>query len=789
MSETRNFIEFISDPGDLHALVMLNGKIGKSSTGRVAIGFYQDLDRFCSDAALLNECGNLYTNLNRLNPDIYGRAADRVQTWSPTRFVDSEVVRRRLILIDADPKRVSGINSTDEELQAAIDVVDRIEAYLFERWKVKPLKLISGNGAQLLYLINEPADTPLVGQVLVHLHGRFSTDKVTIDTGVSDAARITRLAGTLNMKGDDVSGRPRRYARIQSIPDERATVTTEQLEILCAPITGVSTSPRVNIANRQSPITFAPGDWTHEKLRNFLDNEFKGTYRQVTDCNKGYDNDCAYDLQACPFNDHGDEKWKSRISLNNGHPGFKCFHNSCSSPKRTFYDFLQLFSVAPELAVTDELRLAKNVVSEFSQNGTPTLRYFRGDWFWWDGCWQKFDDEAFVSHVYKACKNFILEHWPKGATGKNGKPQTAPPFGTAAVNNVTLALKSLVTIQDIGWIDGRGGRWIAFRDRLLDLNSWVAGSVVCVPQTPEYFAPTALRYDLSFTEDEPTIFLEKLAEQVSASEVDVLQEFGGYCLTEETAIQRILYMVGPPRSFKGTFERVVRATIGDHNAVSKTFASFLGAHALQNVPGKTFLGISDSRPDPKLSRQAVERLLSISGEDAQDINPKGKSPFTVKLVCKIGIASNIMADFADPTGALLSRFLFVETTKSFAANPDPTLLDRILTQQNEITWWFLRGLRRLEQKGCYTEPQNGLQERFKIQSNPIPCFIDSNFAVTGKTVHKMARDTLFDGFESWCVDKQIACPEKNVFFRDLYMIYSNVKAHDRNISGIMALSA
>jgi putative DNA primase/helicase len=222
--------------------------------------------------------------------------------------------------------------------------------------------------------------------------------------------------------------------------------------------------------------------------------------------------------------------------------------------------------------------------------------------------------------------------------------------------------------------------------------------------------------------------------------------------------------------------------------VSKTFASFLGAHALENVPGKTFLGISDSRPDPKLSKQAVERLLSISGEDPQDVNPKGKTPFTAKLICKIGIASNIIADFADPTGALLSRFLFVETTKSYAANPDPTLLSQILTQQNEITWWFLRGLRRLLQNGKYTEPQNELRDRFKLQNNPIPCFIAARCQVTSDANHKLSRESLYEEFGLWCADAQVNCLDKNVFFRDLYSMYPGVKAHERFVSGIMFLA-
>lgn len=784
MSDIISQIEFLFGPDDVVALVMLNGEFRGKTAGRTAIGFYTDRSLYKEQVDELNASGNLYCNLNRLHPDVIGRAHNRLQTFAPTRFTDSEIIRRRALLIDCDSVRLSGINATDDELHAAEDLASQVQEYLLDLWGVEPLRLMSGNGASLYFLIDEPTDTPLVTQVLAHLHARFSNDRAKIDTSVSDAARITRVAGALNMKGDSVPGRPRRIAHIVSLPRERIVVSTDQL-LLLAPPDGNSGKSNHSAQSR----SFAKGSWSHAKLLAFLKDEFQGNYKVITEPSKGYDDDTAYDLEKCPFIEHGDEPWKTRITLINGVPGFKCFHDSCSNPKKTFRDFREKFRKEPTLALTDELRLARHVLSQFSVEEIPAVRFYSGEWYLWDGIWRKQDEDTFTSQLYDTCKSYILVSWPKDAVGKDGKPIPAPKLGKASLTNVMLALKSLTTVQEAGWIDKRGGRWIAFSDNILSLDDWIRRESKYVPQTPEYFSPTALSYPLTYTEAEPTIFLEKLRDQVTESEVLALQEFGGYCMTTETSIQRILYMVGPPRSFKGTFERVLRATIGDHNAVSKTFSSFIAPHALENVPNKTFMGISDSRPDPRLSKQAVERLLSISGEDPQDINPKKKTPYTAKLVCKIGIASNIMADFADPTGALASRFLFIETTKSYASNPDPTLLDKILVEQNEITWWFLRGLQRLLQQGGYTDPTNTLDMKFQLLSKPIPAFVEARCVVTGTSDDRLNRDSLFTAFESWCEEREISNPPvKNVFFRDLYDAYPTVKSHDRNVSGIAFLA-
>lgn len=433
----------------------------------------------------------------------------------------------------------------------------------------------------------------------------------------------------------------------------------------------------------------------------------------------------------------------------------------------------------PPLAPNDELRLARACLVEYPNR----IRFYEGGWYLWEGHWRLLDAVEFNGLLYQTCKAAMMRSYV-GLSDNAGKPKTAPPLGRMAVANVEMALRSLVATKQVGWVDGRGGRFLAFSDSILDLDAWVNDQLIQVPQTPEYFSPHALPYCLTYTDAEPTLFLEKLREQFTDHEVMAVQEFGGYCMTDDTSIQRILYMKGPPRSFKGTFERTVKNTIGKHNTVSKTFESFLGPHALEDIPGKTFLAISDSRPDPRLSKKGVERLLSISGEDSMDINPKGKACYTADLKCKIMLAANILADFDDPTGALLSRFLFVETKVSHAENPDTKLLDKILTEQNEITWWFLRGLRRLLKNGRYTEPKNRLRTQFEAQSNAVPCFVNAHCEVTGRSDDKMERDDLYSVYESWCINNEVAAMDKNVFFLRLYSAFPTIGKHDRNISGI-----
>jgi putative DNA primase/helicase len=433
----------------------------------------------------------------------------------------------------------------------------------------------------------------------------------------------------------------------------------------------------------------------------------------------------------------------------------------------------------PLLKMTDELRLARYLRSQRFQAGSLTLLYFTGNWYEFVGGWRRLDEQAFQNWLYRTCKKYLMTETAKLlAVDPKAK---VPAFGKAMANNVEMALRSLLSVDfDVpGWVDGRTGRYLAFRDRLLNLEAFIEGRVELIDQTPAYFSPNSLSYDCEYTDAEPTVLLGMLREQFTQSEIDCLQEWFGYGMTAETDIQRGVYMLGPPRSGKGTIERTERATVGEANCASKTLKAFNSPHALEDLPGKTFLCISDQRSNDRVSAEALERLLGIIGQDVQSINPKGKPHYSAALNCKVMIVSNVMLDFEDDTGAALSRFLFLETKKSYAGKEDPTLLKRILEQRNEVTWWALRGLQRLLRSGRYTEPENNLRQRFQYANSPVRCFVDERCDLEGE----IDKQVLYDAFIAWCDERQVTEVESNIFFRRLYASYKSLtskKAKDGN---------
>ena len=88
-----------------------------------------------------------------------------------------------------------------------------------------------------------------VESVLKALAYRFDTDQVKVDTTVANAARISKVYGTLAAKGDSTKDRPHRLARILEAPQELIAVDPYLLDALAAlaptaqqPVSGKTTS-------------------------------------------------------------------------------------------------------------------------------------------------------------------------------------------------------------------------------------------------------------------------------------------------------------------------------------------------------------------------------------------------------------------------------------------------------------------------------------------------------------------------------------------------------------------
>ena len=235
---------------------------------------------------------------------------------------------------------------------------------------------------------------------------------------------------------------------------------------------------------------------------------------------------------------------------------------------------------------------------------------------------------------------------------------------------------------------------LACKNGLVHLPSLVAGKAHRIGPTPLFFSRNALDYGFDLNAPAPTAWLDFLANvwPKDKESIQALQEWFGYCLLPDTRQHKILMIVGPKRSGKGTIARVLGRVIGMANVCGPTLSSLGMNFGLWPLLGKTLAIISDARLGKRTDIAVVtERLLSISGEDAQTIDRKNLSQVTCKLAVRFMILTNELPHLNDPSGALVGRLVLLRMIKSWYGREDTGLTTQLLAELPSILLWSIRG--------------------------------------------------------------------------------------------------
>lgn len=228
----------------------------------------------------------------------------------------NDIEKRSWILIDFDPERPAGTNSTEEEKAHSERMMREVYKYLRNIGFQSPIVADSANGYHLYYKIdldNTPENGKLISNFLKALDMFFSDTKAKVDTQVYDPNRIAKIIGTTSAKGKNTTARPQRVSRFVHIPDEVKVTPKAFIEKVAKEY---PEAPKPDKYNNYSTAVFdVDGFIAQHGIEVVKRTAFKDGEKIV--------------LKECPF-DHN-HKDSAIFKFNNGAIGFKCFHNSCES--------------------------------------------------------------------------------------------------------------------------------------------------------------------------------------------------------------------------------------------------------------------------------------------------------------------------------------------------------------------------------------------------------------------------------------------------------------------------
>ena len=276
-----------------------------------------------------------YFTLNDIDDDLYGREQhDKFVKKPKITTTDSNVIRRRFVMIDLDACRVAGVSSNDEELEKSHLKAVAIYRYLIQEGFKEPIITTSGNGYHCYVTCDMPNDdehNELVKRFLQSLGKMFSDSYVEIDEKVFNPARVDKLIGTWAKKGSDTNERKWRIAKIVKVPQDLSPNDNSLFKKIADLLP--KEEPKQYPNRSFSRNSNAPFD-----IRAWL-NTYGIAYKEET---KG--GGTKFILKHCPWEDTHSNKqeWDSALFQNeDGQLTFNCFHSHCKD--KTWMDVRQFY--------------------------------------------------------------------------------------------------------------------------------------------------------------------------------------------------------------------------------------------------------------------------------------------------------------------------------------------------------------------------------------------------------------------------------------------------------------
>lgn len=428
--------------------------------------------------------------------------------------------------------------------------------------------------------------------------------------------------------------------------------------------------------------------------------------------------------------------------------------------------------------VDDPHRLARLLLDRaYDHPERSRLLFHRDEFYRWMGTrYEALPDATLRGEISRVAKTFFdkknleaIAAWDRNGhvDSETGKPVKKPMCKTVTVSlagNVRQALSGIAAVpnevEQPAWLEEGPRRPLAaevvsFTNQLIHIPTYAAGGTgFTFEHTPLFFSLNSMDFAFDPTAPVPVVwleFLERLWPDDPGS-IHELQKWCGYCLTADTSLQKILMLIGPPRSGKGTIARILTALLGAANVAGPTLSSFATNFGLWALLGKRFAIISDARITGRTdSAPVIERLLSISGEDTLTIDRKNLAPVSTKLDTRLMLLSNELPRLGDSSSALSSRMVVLGLSESWLGREDHGLTGRLMAELPGILLHFaLPGWRMLKEDGRFIQPKSGdeLVEELESLSSPIRAFINDRCVEDpAATVEVQA---VFAEWRKWC---------------------------------------
>jgi putative DNA primase/helicase len=785
-------IQFLKqlDPDGWHNLVCIHPITEKLAGRTFPPGSWTEIRKWI--AARIGRY-NLYFSVNEPEPN----ARDN-------KLSKQDIAAIRAIHVDIDPNEKDASRFTAE--RARIEKI--VDELMCNSASPPSIVIGSGGGYQCFWKLSEklPAGSPGDGS-----HGDWAErqaaaiSKLLGGDSTHDRSRLMRLTGTVNLPNAKkrAKGRTPAIACLESSNDR--TYSQDDLRTIAAPATSEKSNAVKGKSEQDAEIEAEKKQLDMAQIQSVaeigdLSAELRERFERASKRNWKLAAIWEGDEDALLGSDDTGSGYRLAFAHHSRADGFTAQEYALLLQTRD-YAFQGDANAKRRQIARDWVRGCPQALKEFGDAGhadnlvrppgdpMPNARAFLankyghadrtllihqgGQFYHWNGtCWPALEEPVLRSELYG--------YFETKSYQESEKTKPFAPTGRK-VADLMDAIRAITFVSTDtptpAWLDKSGQPAPEFKSGqpAAELVSCENGLVHWPTRTrldhrPDFYVHHSLRFVFDPKAAPPERWHEFLRELWGDDQesIDTLQEMFGYLVSGDTRQQKIFFLIGPKRGGKGTIARVLEQMLGRHNVAGPTLASLATNFGLQGLITKPVAIIPDARMGHKSDLAAIaERLLSISGEDLQNVDRKFQEPWSGYLPTRFVIISNELPRFTDASGALASRFIVLMLQKSFYGKENPDLTAALCEELPGIFNWALDGLQSLRARGRFIQPQTGREAIQELEdlASPVGAFVrDCCTLGPDKTAPV---DALYNRYRRWCLDDGRTPLSKSMFGRDL----------------------
>jgi len=293
--------------------------------------------------------------------------------------------------------------------------------------------------------------------------------------------------------------------------------------------------------------------------------------------------------------------------------------------------------------------------------------------------------------------------------------------------------------------------------------------------TPKYIFLNKINinYNKEATCDDFKQFLKQVL--VSDRDLDIVQEWCGYCLLNDTNYSKALLLYGDGENGKSVLLNVIKHFLGRENVTSISLQYLESSpFAPSRLFGKT-ANIFADLPKKALSQTSVFKM-TVAGDEISG-EKKGKDSFEFKPTAKMMFSCNEIPRTPDRTRGFFRRWIILKFLEHFPEGDprrDENLFEKLsgMDEMEGILTFAVDGLKRLVSQKGFTQnmKMHEIEEFWTRSSDSIATFV-GDILVNDHAATERKSD-IYLKYEEYCNKNEYPVEEINNFWKRMKDIIS-----------------